>query len=53
MVLTMKSYQTADETIEQLGKIMQGKTGNPIYQSSGGKRVNMKDLLIKPRSTSK
>jgi Circadian oscillating protein COP23 len=52
MLLTMKSYQTADETIQQLGQIMQGKTGQPIYQSSGGKRVNLRDLLIKRRATS-
>jgi Circadian oscillating protein COP23 len=51
MLLTMKSYQTADETIQQLGQIMQGKTGQPIYQSSGGKRVNLRDLLIKRRGT--
>jgi hypothetical protein len=50
MLYTMKSYQNADDQIEQLGRIMQGKTGNPIYQSSGGKRVNMKDLLLKRRS---
>jgi Circadian oscillating protein COP23 len=50
MLLTMKSYQTADETIDQLGQIMQGKTGQPIYQSSGGKRVNLRDLLLKNRA---
>jgi hypothetical protein len=50
MLYTMKSYQNADDQIEQLGRIMQGKTGNPIYQSSGGKRVNMQDLLLKRRS---
>lgn len=44
MLLTLKSYQTADDTIEQLAQIMQGKTGQPVYQSSGGKRVNLRDL---------
>ena len=47
MILTMKSYQSADETIDQLGQIMKGKTGKPIYQSSGGKRVDLRDLLLK------
>ena len=42
----MKSYQSADETIDQLGQIMKGKTGKPIYQSSGGKRVDLRDLLL-------
>jgi Circadian oscillating protein COP23 len=49
MLLTLKSYQTADETVETLGQILQGKTGKPIYQSSGGKRVDLRDLLIKRR----
>ena len=49
MLLTMKSYQSADETVNALGEIMQGKTGKPVYQSSGGKRVNMRDLLLKRR----
>jgi Circadian oscillating protein COP23 len=50
MLLTMKSYQAADETVTSLGEIMQGKTGKPVYQSSGGKRVNMRDLLLKRRA---
>lgn len=50
MLLTMKSYQSADDTIDRLGQIMQGKTGQPIYQSSGGKRVNLRDLLLKRKA---
>jgi hypothetical protein len=50
MLFTMKSYQSADETIQEFGQIMQGKTGRPIYQSSGGKRVNLRDLLLKRRT---
>ena len=50
MLLTMKSYQAADETVKTLGEIMQGTTGKPVYQSSGGKRVNMRDLLLKRRA---
>jgi Circadian oscillating protein COP23 len=50
MLLTMKSYQVADETVDQLGSIMQGKTGKPVYQSSGGKRVDLRDLLLKRRA---
>jgi Circadian oscillating protein COP23 len=53
MLFTLKSYQNADDQIQQLGMIMQGKTGIPLYQSSGGRRVNMKDLLLKSRSTQK
>jgi Circadian oscillating protein COP23 len=49
MLLTMKSYQIADETVAVLGEIMRGQTGKPIYQSSGGKRVDMRDLLLKRR----
>ncbi len=47
LILTMKSYQNADDTIEQLAEVMQGKTGQPVYQSSGGKRVNLRGLLLK------
>jgi hypothetical protein len=50
MILTMKSYQSADDTIEKLGEVMQGKTGQPVYQSSGGKRVNLRALLLKRKS---
>jgi opacity protein-like surface antigen len=49
MLLTMKSYQNADDTIDQLAAVMQGKTGQPVYQSSGGKRVNLRALLLKRR----
>jgi hypothetical protein len=49
MILTMKTYQNADETIEQIGDIMKGKTGRPIYQSSGGKRVNLRDLSFRKK----
>jgi hypothetical protein len=49
MLLTMKSYQTADDTVERLGEIMKAKSGIPIYQSSSGKRVNLRDLLLKRR----
>jgi hypothetical protein len=47
MFFTMKSYQDAQDTIQQLSDITQGKSGVPIYQSSGGKRVNLRDLAIK------
>jgi Circadian oscillating protein COP23 len=49
MILTMKTYQNADETIDQIGDIMKGKTGRPIYQSSGGKRVNLRDLAFRKK----
>jgi Circadian oscillating protein COP23 len=45
MLLTLKSYQNAEDTLDRLGQVMSGKTGQPIYQSSGGKRVNLRDLL--------
>ena len=47
MFFTMKSYQDAQDTIQQLGDIIQGRTGVPIYQSSTGKRVNLRDLSAK------
>jgi Circadian oscillating protein COP23 len=50
MLLTMKSYQSADDTLDRLGQIMQGKTGEPIYQSSNGKRVNLRSLLLKRKA---
>lgn len=49
MLFTLKSYQSADATVEQLGQILEGKSGTPIYQSSGGKRVNLRDLALKRR----
>jgi Circadian oscillating protein COP23 len=45
MLLTLKSYQNAEDTLDRLGQVMSGKTGQPVYQSSGGKRVNLRDLL--------
>jgi Circadian oscillating protein COP23 len=45
ILLTLKSYQNAEDTLDRLGQVMSGKTGQPIYQSSGGKRVNLRDLL--------
>lgn len=50
MLLTLKSYQSADDTIVRLGEIMQGKTGEPIYQSSNGKRVDLRGLLLKRKA---
>jgi hypothetical protein len=44
-LLTLKSYQNAEDTLDRLGQVMSGKTGQPVYQSSGGKRVNLRDLL--------
>jgi hypothetical protein len=49
MLFTLKSYQSAGDTIEQLGQIIQGKSGQPLYQSSGGKRVNLRDLSLNRR----
>jgi hypothetical protein len=45
MLLTLKSYQNAEDTLDRLGQVISGKTGQPVYQSSGGKRVNLRDLL--------
>jgi Circadian oscillating protein COP23 len=47
MILTLKSYQSANETIDRLGEILQGKIGEPIYQNIYGKRVNLGLLLRK------
>jgi hypothetical protein len=50
MLLTMKSYQNANETVKELSDIIEGKTGKPTYQSSGGKRVDLRNLLLKRRA---
>lgn len=44
MLLTLKSYQNAEDTLDRLGQVLSGKAGQPVYQSSGGKRVNLRDL---------
>jgi hypothetical protein len=43
-------HLTLNRTVlEQLGQIVQGKSGQPLYQSSGGKRVNLRDLSLNRR----
>jgi hypothetical protein len=50
MLFTLKSYPSAQEVTEQMGETLQGKAGLPIYQSSGGKRVNLRDLFKKSKN---
>lgn len=46
MLFTLKSYKSADAVPEQLANIINSKTSEPIYQSSGGKYVaNLRALL--------
>lgn len=46
MLFTLKSYKSADAVPEQLSNILNNKTSQPIYQSSGGKYVaNLRALL--------
>ncbi len=47
MLFTLKSYQSASNTIEQLAYTLSGRVNSPIYESSNsGKSVaNLRDLL--------
>jgi hypothetical protein len=48
MLFTLKSYQSANNTIEQLNYMFTGRINSPIYERSGGKSVaNLRDLLLK------
>lgn len=49
ILFTLKSYQSATDTIDQLNQIIEGKSGTPIYQSSGSKIVNLRNLSLKRR----
>jgi Circadian oscillating protein COP23 len=42
MLFTLKSYQSADETIQRIVNLFRGVSSDPSYQSSGKKRVNMR-----------
>jgi Circadian oscillating protein COP23 len=50
MLFTLKSYQNAKEATDQMSDTIQGKAGLPIYQSSSGKRFNLRDLFKKSRN---
>jgi Circadian oscillating protein COP23 len=39
MLFTLKSYQAADTTIQEISDLFAGKSGAPSYQSSNGKPV--------------
>lgn len=39
MLFTLKSYNSANLTVEELAGSVQGSTGTVLYQSSGGNRV--------------
>jgi hypothetical protein len=47
MLFTLKSYQSADQTIADLSNIVTGRTTNPLYQNSGGKTVIDLGVLLK------
>ena len=46
MLFTLKSYQDAGNTIEQLSSVLGGTAGGPIYQSSGNRVVDLRNLAL-------
>ena len=46
MLFTLKSYQDAGNTIEQLYSVFGGTAGGPIYQSSGNRVVDLRNLAL-------
>jgi Circadian oscillating protein COP23 len=51
MLFTLKSYQDAGTTIEELSSIFAGTTSTPIYQSGGNRVVDLRNFaLLRKRS---
>ena len=46
MLLTLKSYQDAGTTIEQLSSVLSGTASSPIYQSSGNRVVDLRNFAL-------
>jgi Circadian oscillating protein COP23 len=47
MLFTLKSYQAADTTIQEISDLFAGKSGAPSYQSSNGKPiVDLRNLSL-------
>jgi Circadian oscillating protein COP23 len=46
MLFTLKSYQDAGTTIEQLSSVLTGTASSPIYQSSGNRVVDLRNFAL-------
>ena len=46
MLFTLKSYQDAGNTIEELVSLLSGTASQPIYQSSGNRVVDLRDFAL-------
>ena len=46
MLFTLKSYQDAGTTIEQLSSVLSGTASSPIYQSSGNRVVDLRNFAL-------
>ena len=46
MLFTLKSYQDAGTTIEELSSVLSGTASTPQYQSSGNRVVDLRNLAL-------
>jgi Circadian oscillating protein COP23 len=46
MLFTLKSYQDAGTTIEQLSSVFAGTASTPLYQSSGNRVVDLRNFAL-------
>mgnify|MGYP000323591299 CR=1 FL=1 len=46
MLFTLKTYQDAGTTIEELISVLGGGSGGPIYQSGGNRVVDLRNLAL-------
>jgi Circadian oscillating protein COP23 len=46
MLFTLKSYQDASTTIEQLSSVLAGTASSPLYQSSGNQVVDLRNFAL-------
>jgi Circadian oscillating protein COP23 len=46
MLFTLKSYQDAGNTIEQLASLLSGTASSPFYQSSGTRVVDLRNFAL-------
>jgi hypothetical protein len=46
MLFTLKSYQDAGNTIEQLSSVLTGTASSPLYQSSGNRVVDLRNFAL-------
>ena len=46
MLFTLKSYQDAGNTIEELSSVLAGTASTPQYQSSGNRVVDLRNFAL-------